>query len=65
VYDLSLITFFLSTENQARIRYAIEQNFIQSGTQCHLSIAKETFDKVNQAFALPKGSPVGSLFNRK
>jgi hypothetical protein len=62
---LSLNYFILSFENQARIRYAIEQNFIQSGKKCHLSIAKETFYKVNQAFALPKGSPIGSLFNKK
>jgi len=32
---------------------------------CRLNVAKETFYKVNQAFALPKNSPLLSLFNRK
>ncbi len=32
---------------------------------CRLNVAKETFYKVNQAFAFPKNSPLLQLFNRK
>ena len=43
----------------------IEKDFLNSGRKCRSSVAKETFYKVNQAFALPKGSSLGPLFNKK
>ncbi|KZS12967.1 putative Ionotropic receptor 7e [Daphnia magna] len=56
---------FAYMNNKARIKYAVEKDFISSGFTCNLDVAKETFYKVNQAFALPKGSPIGAFFNKK
>ncbi|XP_057377911.1 glutamate receptor ionotropic, delta-2-like isoform X2 [Daphnia carinata] len=56
---------FAYMNNKARIKYAVEKDFISSGSTCTMGVAKETFYKVNQAFAVPKGSPIGAFLNRK
>ncbi|KZS16651.1 putative Ionotropic receptor 76a [Daphnia magna] len=49
---------------KSNLEYALHEDYIQSGI-CRLSIIKQDFFKVNVAFALPKGSPLKPLLDKK
>ncbi|XP_057376802.1 probable glutamate receptor [Daphnia carinata] len=49
---------------KSNLEAALYEDYIQSGI-CRLSIIKQDFFKVNVAFALPKGSPLKPLLDKK